>query len=117
MEFKKRTGIDFHLKLDDIQLHDEKKSLALYRILQEALTNVIRHANAKNVNINLFQAEDSIIMEVIDDGIGLKKEKINSFKSLGFIGMRERAKKYNGSVDISSTLNKGTKITISIPIN
>ena len=96
---------------------DEKKSLALYRILQEALTNVARHANAKNVNINLFQADDSIIMEVIDDGIGFEKEKINSYKSLGFIGMRERAKKYNGSINILSTLNKGTKLRISVPLN
>jgi PAS domain S-box-containing protein len=116
-EFKKRTGIDIHLKSDDIQFPDEKKSLVLYRILQEALTNVTRHANAKNVNINLYQTDDSVILEVIDDGIGIKKEKINSYKSLGFIGMRERAKKYNGSIDISSTLNKGTKLSVSIPFN
>jgi signal transduction histidine kinase len=116
-EFKKRTGIDFHLKLDEIQLLDEKRGLALYRILQEALTNVMRHANAKKVDINLYQADDSVILEVIDDGIGLEKKKINSYKSLGFIGMRERAKKYNGSIDISSALNKGTKLSVSIPFN
>ena len=116
-EFEKRTGINCLLTLDEVQFPDEKKNLILYRILQEATTNVIRHSKAKNVNINLYQAEDSIILEVFDDGIGVEKNKINSNKSLGFIGMRERIKQYNGRMDISSTLNKGTKLSISIPFN
>ncbi len=116
-EFEKRTGIKCLLNLDDMQLSNKKKNLALYRILQEALTNVIRHANAKKVNINLFKEENSIILEVIDDGLGFEHKKIDSHKSIGFIGMQERIKKYNGKIDIFSKLNKGTKICISVPFN
>ena len=116
-EFQKRTGITCLLKLDDVQFPDRKKNLTLYRILQEALTNVTRHAKAKKIIINLYRYEDSIILEVFDDGIGLEKEKIHSYNSLGFIGIRERLKQHNGNMDIQSTLNKGTKLTITIPFN
>lgn len=116
-EFEKRMGIKCQFKLDETKSVDEKKGLSLYRVLQEALTNVARHANAKKTNINLYLADDSVVMEVIDDGIGIKKEKINSYKSLGLIGMRERVRKYNGTLDITPASNKGTKIRISIPIN
>jgi len=58
-----------------------------------------------------------MFMEVIYDGIGIKKEKINSYKSPGLIGMRDRIKKFNGNMDISPTLNKGTRLTVSIPMN
>jgi len=115
-EFQKRTGIKCHLKLEEIQFRDSKTNLVLYRILQEALTNVIRHSNAKKVTINLSPAGNHIILEVIDDGKGIEKEKISCYMSLGLIGMKERAKKYNGTVTISSGLNKGTKIRASIPL-
>ena len=116
-EFEKRTGINCLLKLDDVQFPNEKKSIVLYRILQEALTNVIRHSKAKNVNLSLYQAEDSIFLEVIDDGIGIERDKIDSNKSLGLLGMRERLKQYDGRMEISSALKKGTKLTVSLPFD
>lgn len=116
-EFEKRAGIKCYFKTEDIQPINEKKNLALYRILQESLTNVSRHANAKNVNINLSQVDDSIVLEIIDDGIGIEQEKIYSYKSLGLIGIRERVKQFNGNLDITSTRNKQTKIRIIIPSN
>ena len=116
-EFEKRTGIKCHFLSDDIQFPNEKKNLTLYRILQETLTNVVRHAKAKSVNINLYRVGDSIFLEIIDDGIGMKQQKIDSHKSLGFIGIRERVNQFNGSLDISSANDKGTKLSIRIPFN
>ena len=116
-EFEKRSSIKCHLKLDDVQIPSMKKNLALYRIIQESLTNVIRHAKANIVNIKLCQIDDSVILEITDDGVGIKQEKINSRVSLGLIGISERVKQFNGSLDITSAKNKGTKLSIIIPIN
>jgi signal transduction histidine kinase len=114
---EKRTGIAFNLKSDDILSANEKINLTLYHILQEALTNVVRHAKAKKVNIYLYKAEGASIMEIIDDGIGMNHEKINALDSLGLIGIRERLEQYNGSLEITSNRNKGTKLQIKIPVN
>lgn len=116
-EFEKRTGIHCRLKLDNIQFPNEKKSLTLYRILQEVITNVSRHANAKNVTVKFKRVEDSILLEVTDDGIGMSKEVIDSHKSLGLIGIRERLKKHNGNLEIQSPAKKGTRLSITIPFN
>ena len=117
IEFEKRTKIYCLRNLAEVQFSDQAKNLVLYRILQEALTNVARHAGAKNIIINLNRSENSIHLEIIDDGIGLEKKIIFSHKSLGFIGIRERLKQHNGKLDIQSTLYKGTKLSISIPFN
>lgn len=115
-EFEIRSGIKCHFKLESTKTIDENKNLALYRILQESLTNVSRHANAKNVVIKLYQVEDSIILETIDDGIGMEKERISSSNSLGLIGIRERVKQFNGSIEIVSERHKGTRLKVTIPI-
>ncbi|MFH0758224.1 MAG: PAS domain-containing sensor histidine kinase [Bacteroidota bacterium] len=114
--FRKRTGIDFNIRAEDFQFPDQRRSLVCYRIVQEALTNVARHANAKNVSVNLLRAEDSIILEITDNGTGFETEKIDAHTSLGFIGMRERLKQYNGWLDVSSILTKGTTLRISMPL-
>jgi PAS domain S-box-containing protein len=116
-EFENRTGIKCHLILGDFESSSEKKNLALYRILQEATTNVMRHANARNVYVKCVQEEDSIFLEIIDDGTGMKQTKIDSSKSLGLIGMRERVKQFDGILDIKSTINSGTKLSVYIPID
>ncbi len=116
-EFENRSGIKCHLNLGDFESSSEKKNLALYRILQEATTNVMRHANARNVYVKCVREEDSIFLEITDDGTGMKQAKIDSSKSLGLIGMRERVKQFNGSLEINSTINIGTKISIYIPID
>jgi two-component system, NarL family, sensor histidine kinase UhpB len=114
-EFEKRTGINCVINLNEVQFTNKKKNLVMYRILQEALTNVARHSDASKVNINLYRTVDSIILEVFDNGKGIEKEKINSYKSLGFIGIRERLKQHNGSLDIQSKFNKETRLTVAIP--
>jgi signal transduction histidine kinase len=114
-EFEKRTGIACLINLQDVQFTNEKKNLVVYRILQEALTNVVRHSDATKVNVNLYRSADSIVLEVIDNGKGLEKEKISSYKSLGFVGIRERLKQHNGTLEIQSILKKETKLSITIP--
>ncbi|MEI7895781.1 MAG: PAS domain S-box protein [bacterium] len=115
-EFEQRTGIKCKLHLDEVPEGDERVNLALFRIFQEALTNVIRHANAKSVEIRLRFIPAGITMTITDDGTGISKEKILSGKSLGLIGMRERARQINGTVEISKNVNSGTKIIIFIPL-
>lgn len=116
-EFQQRTGIICNFNTDGTQSPDENKNLALYRILQEALTNVMRHAKAKNVEINLYKKMNSIVLKITDDGIGMKKEQIQSPKSLGFIGIHERVKQFNGRVNITSAIKEGTSLSIIIPFN
>ncbi|MBE0675771.1 MAG: PAS domain S-box protein, partial [Bacteroidales bacterium] len=116
-EFEKRTGIKCHFKTDDIQYPDEKINIVIYRLLQESLTNIIRHAKSENAYINVFQSVDLLTLEVVDDGTGFDLKKLNSRESLGFIGMRERIKQFNGTMEISSARNEGTRLTFKFPFN
>ncbi len=113
--FETRSGIKCDLQADDCRYDDEKKNLVLFRVLQEALTNVMRHANATSVSIKLQKTNAGTILSVRDNGIGISKEKADSIESLGILGMRERARQYGGNLDISSRKNKGTTLTITIP--
>ena len=114
-EFEKRTGIKCNLKLDDSDYSDSQINLTFFRVLQEILTNVIRHAKASSVNIKLQKQNKGITMTIKDDGIGIPEEKLRSVKSLGLISMRERVKQFNGTIDISSKKDNGTKLVIFIP--
>jgi two-component system sensor histidine kinase UhpB len=113
-EFEERTGIKCILAVEDLLLADPKNDLALFRILQEALTNVIRHSRASCVNIELHYSEQVITMIIDDNGIGMPFGKIESSNSLGLIGMRERARQCGGKVEFVTNEGNGTKIIISI---
>jgi PAS domain S-box-containing protein len=114
-EFEKRTGIKCILKLDTSDYGDSQINLSFFRILQEALTNVIRHANASSVTIKLHQTQKGTTLTIQDNGIGIKAEMVESTKALGLIGMRERVRQFNGKIDISSKKGDGAKLTIFIP--
>ncbi len=114
-EFENRTGIKCRVKIDDSMFGDSQKNLVFFRILQEALTNVIRHANASWVIIILHQSKQGITMTIQDNGIGIPEEKIESYKSLGLISMRERVRQFDGKFVVSSKEGKGTKLTFFIP--
>ena len=103
------------MNLEDIPEGDKRINLALYRILQEALTNIIRHAQAKTVSIDLRYSTEGITIIIDDDGIGIPLEKIANEKSLGLIGMRERARQINGTVEFSKNAIAGSKIVTFIP--
>lgn len=117
-QFSKRTGIECELNINFSENHNitQEVSTAIYRILQEALTNIIRHANATKTWVNLMKYDDKIVLEVRDNGIGIAEENISNEKSYGLTGIRERTYLLGGVVDIYGSPNKGTTIVVNIPI-
>ncbi|MCG6553823.1 MAG: sensor histidine kinase, partial [Candidatus Magnetominusculus sp. LBB02] len=121
-ELHRRTGtvFEFNSELDDhtyLEKLDREHATILYRVFQESVTNVIRHAEAEKVRIRLRDEGQSIIMEVEDNGKGIDEEHMYESKSLGLIGMRERVSLVGGSLDINRLPSgSGTKITVSIPL-
>ena len=91
-------------------------STEVFRICQEALTNIARHAEAKNVTVLLQNTGDKLIMEVRDDGRGITKKEIMDRTSLGLTGMRERAYSVEGNLTIMGMKGKGTIVTLSVPL-
>jgi PAS domain S-box-containing protein len=117
-EFQKRTGIKCQLaaRLEDICL-DRPRSTALFRIFQETLTNIARHARATKVSIKLEQNNGDVSLQVQDNGNGIPKSKLSDPRSLGILGMRERALLLGGEVAIRGARGKGTKVTARIPVD
>lgn len=115
-EISRRTNLHFSLDLtsQEIELGDDVKT-TLFRVFQEALTNIVRHAKASNVYVNLLIKEKKLIFEVIDDGKGILEKDINDFRSYGILGMKERVESINGEIQFIG-LDKGTKLLITIPI-
>ncbi|MCW8848344.1 MAG: PAS domain S-box protein, partial [Melioribacteraceae bacterium] len=115
-EFKKRTGIKCNLDISPSNLNlNEQLSVNIFRIIQEALTNIIRHAEAKNVNISLEEKNGFVKLKITDDGIGITNKEINRFNSFGIMSIKERIIKFNGKLQISGVKNKGTKLNVTIP--
>ena len=117
-EFEKLTNIKCSLILEKEDLNlNTNKSTAIFRIFQEALTNIARHSKANLVNISLLIDQTNISLEITDNGIGISPEQIKDFKSLGIHGMQERAMIFGGQVSFDSFLGKGTKVKVEIPID
>lgn len=116
--FQKRTGIETHIRKKVYDLRVSKSvATIVYRILQEALTNVARHSKASEVVIDLSLQNGDFKMVIKDNGIGFPEEKFADPSSIGLIGMKERAYSVKGDLKIESKPNKGTKITLTIPID
>jgi signal transduction histidine kinase len=115
--FEQRTGIECELSLpDETQLHIEGAAVtAIYRIVQEALTNVSRHANASRVELRLRQRAEELLLEIRDDGRGITAEEVRDPYSLGLIGIRERAAFAGGTVHIEGVVGRGTIVSVRIP--
>ncbi|MCD6282824.1 PAS domain S-box protein [bacterium] len=117
-EFQNRTGIECDLKMttEDLAL-DDNRSTTVFRILQEALTNVARHAEATEVCVRLEKEQGTLFLEVRDNGRGITEEQASSGKSLGLTGMRERARLWRGNVTIEGSEGKGTVVSVRIPMD
>jgi two-component system sensor histidine kinase UhpB len=112
-EFEKRSGITVQFIKPTVDLvFDPGIAIGLYRIYQEVLTNIARHAEATIVNTWLAVSENEIVLTVTDNGKGFDQAK--KTKSLGLLGMRERAHIMGGRIDIESESGKGTTITITV---
>ncbi len=115
-DFGERTGIEFSFHLDE-ELHmDEKHSTAFFRIFQESLTNVIRHAQARHVGISLRKDGSNVILTIEDDGKGIAPNELANPRSVGILGMKERAASLNCEVNIIGVHNKGTTVRVRIPL-
>lgn len=115
-EFQRRTGIRCVVDISPGFVDpDKERSTALFRIFQELLTNVARHANATRVRVNLSNGE-VIGLKVEDNGRGIQKQEFESPRSLGFLGLRERVLAFGGSIDVKGQEGKGTTVSVAIPL-
>jgi signal transduction histidine kinase len=114
--FAERTGITPQLRLDvDADLVEPDLATALFRILQEAMSNVALHAEATQVFIRLRTDEQRVALIVQDNGRGIRPEEADGAHSLGLVGMRERARALDGDVNIDGIPGHGTTVTATIP--
>jgi signal transduction histidine kinase len=118
-EFATRNNIRCEVSVPPIDLHlDGDRATATFRIFQECLTNVIRHAQAKSVRVDLCQEDENILLVVKDDGKGFSEAGFsNSLGSLGLLGMKERAQFCGGDVQIFSSPGNGTTVTVRVPVD
>ena len=115
-EFQERRHIPckFESLISELNISPEQ-SVALYRILQEALTNIAKHAKATEVKIILGNQENKIIMEIVDNGVGFDKDQNFRQDSYGMLGMKERVFLLEGELIITSKLGSGTSVKVIIP--
>lgn len=115
-DFQKRTQIEgvFQCNVDELDL-DGEQSTALFRILQEALTNIVKHAQATRVDVELFVTESELTLEIRDNGRGIENTDKLKETSFGLRGMQERVAAFEGWVDVSGSLGSGTTVMVSIP--
>jgi two-component system, NarL family, sensor histidine kinase UhpB len=114
-EFQEMTEIKCKITVSRNLNLDTQLSTGIYRIFQEALTNIFRHSKATQVQVSLKQKDSQVVLNVTDNGVGIPKKQMSSLKSFGIIGMRERAQSLGGAFVITSALNKGTSIQATFP--
>src|SRR6266540_2997228 len=115
--FRKRTGIRCKLSLpSDTLMLDRERSTAAFRIFQELLTNVARHANATRVDVAMRVDSGALVLTVEDNGKGIAEPAIDDPKSLGLLGMRERVLPFGGAIEIAGVRDKGTQVRVCIPL-
>jgi len=117
-EFESRTGIlcKTNLPSEDIRL-DRDRAMSIFRVLQEAITNVARHARASAISIDLRVESNTLKLEIVDNGVGIDGRAIYDVKSLGLLGMRERVLLLEGEFQIHGRKRQGTRIKIRVPIS
>jgi PAS domain S-box-containing protein len=117
MDFHKKTGTICIVSSSPNEITvDTGISLVVFRIIQEALTNITRHSGATKVNIKITLSEEMLEISIKDNGSGITQEEIESSKSFGLIGIRERVRMVNGEVVISGSQGNGTRVYVMIPV-
>ena len=115
-EFATRTGIECRVELPEGQpAVDPSRATAVFRIFQEALTNVARHAAATHVIVRLGMTPNALDLTVEDNGRGIREGALHDSRSLGLLGMRERAGNFHGNVTITGNPGAGTILTLTMP--
>jgi PAS domain S-box-containing protein len=115
-EFSKHTGASVEVDAPEARRPiDRAVALALFRIFQETLTNVARHAKADRVAVRLSDEDDSLVLQIRDNGIGVSQEDLRKPTSLGIRGMRERAQQLGGDLSVTAAPGSGTTVVIQVP--
>ena len=116
-DFAQRTGITCNILCTDHDLDpDYDTALALFRIFQEALTNVSKHARGSEVNVRLMQEGDEVVLEIADNGCGLAAADLQKPRSFGLRGIRERMSSLGGRLDLSPVAPHGTRLVLRAPL-
>jgi signal transduction histidine kinase len=113
--FSRRVGIRCEVEAESLECSCKETATALFRIFQEILTNVARHAHASRVCVRFFIKDSRLILAVSDNGRGFRPSVGDKTSGFGILGMGERAEALGGRVDISSTPGHGTTVTVSLP--
>jgi signal transduction histidine kinase len=117
-EFAKRSKIKCITELEDVDINfDPEKSISIFRIFQETLTNAARHSEADEIKIDLKVQNGWMILRVSDNGNGITEQEINNGTSLGILGMKERVLILGGIFNIKGEKDKGTIVDLKVPIN
>jgi len=116
-EFQKRTGIQCQWVLCDGEIPlDKDHALAVFRIAQEALTNVARHSKASRVTVDVSKSDGAMTFKIEDNGVGFNEKKVHDPQSFGLLGIQERTLFLKGQVAITSIPQEGTTVAVTIPI-
>jgi PAS domain S-box-containing protein len=115
-KYHEHTGINCMVEFDsNIEISNKELSTALFRAFQEALTNAARHSNATNISAGVTRDNGFLVLQISDDGKGIKDEEISDIGSFGLSAMRERFYPFGGKVTIEGTKDKGTSISVTVP--
>lgn len=115
-DYEDRIGLTYNVSIDPEEIIlDREHSTAIFRIFQETLTNIIRHANATSVNISLREQAGEVELKIRDNGKGITKRQISHPESFGLMGIRERAHVLGGKAEIEGSSGNGTTVTVRIP--
>ncbi|MES2946869.1 MAG: ATP-binding protein, partial [Pseudomonadota bacterium] len=114
--FSQRTGVLCEVRADEELELEEPYATAVFRILQESLANVGKHAKASRVEVKLERSSDAVYLQVQDNGIGFDLKSPRKPNSLGLMGLHERAHLLKGSLTMSSEPGQGTRIEVRIPV-
>jgi signal transduction histidine kinase len=117
-EFRRRSGVQcpFSARGDE-RLVSEETRTAMYRVCQEALTNVARHAGARTAAVSLTLGGERLRLEVADDGVGIEPERVDDPHSLGLTGMRERMRAIGGTLTVVGQAGQGTVVSAEAPVS
>jgi len=116
-DFQKRTGIRIEFDCPEESLKVEPAlTIGLFRIFQETLTNIARHAEATDVSARLYTEEGRLVLTIMDNGKGFDPAAAKKKKTLGLLGMKERTLMMKGAYEIDSQPGKGTSLRFSVPL-
>ncbi len=116
-QFSHLTGIETELQLPEYVRLSDVSNIAVFRIIQEGLTNVANHSGAKKVMVNVYKRQDELIVEIIDNGRGISEQDLQRQNSFGVIGMHERAQYLGGALSICGQPGEGTQLVLKIPLD